>query len=162
VSESPDWAREPGLSQVVCSCLCETFHFVVSETTLRMVCTSCRRVNGEIPAAALPGGSWQPGDMPEPGPPLPPAPRRDVVSPGAGITGHPRFDGLDGLLSGGPHDGMYVRIPADVTTYYVGAATGAAWVDELAEGPVVAGKDLARYDQSATRPDGVRVFTWVS
>jgi hypothetical protein len=165
VTETPDWAREQGLSQVVCACLCENFHFVVSELALRMVCVSCRAVNAEIPVSALPGGMWQPGRMAEiwPAQQAPPLPQRDVVAPGTEQRPpqQPRFDGLDGLLSGGPYDGMLVRVPADVTTYYVGSHVGAAWVGELAEGPVVSGPDLTRYDQAATRPDGVRLFTWV-
>jgi len=42
----PDWAAEPGLSQVICHCTGEEFVFLVSDVAARLVCTRCQAVNG--------------------------------------------------------------------------------------------------------------------
>ena len=40
----PDWAEEPGLSQVSCECGNDTFYFLLSTTNARLLCSVCKKV----------------------------------------------------------------------------------------------------------------------
>jgi len=65
VSLTPDDLPDPGeMSQVICACTGETFHFVITPTSVLAVCASCRRVNGQWPQS----GQAQVVHMPPPEP----------------------------------------------------------------------------------------------
>src|SRR5262245_12945006 len=86
----PEWAAEPGLSQVICGCTGEEFVFLISDVAGRLVCTRCQTVNGEWrrtsgPLVTFPDIEPMPpdlrGQLPRTVPPPDMLPPRDTLSP---------------------------------------------------------------------------------
>jgi len=66
------------------------------------------------------------------------------------------------MTGGGPLDGQRLKLPADLTTYWVGSVQS-AWVTELDPAPEnVVGTDLKCYRLARVREDGTHVFEWVT
>jgi hypothetical protein len=180
----PPWATEPGLSQVVCGCLSETFTFLVSDVAVRLVCARCGQVNGEL---TRPPG-WEPfretagpdaeyrwgrdaprltGPPPLPAPPqvyatwvddLPPDMQRDMLP----IPEPPTIGELDPLRSRDALPGPQQASPEHANVVLDGGPyTG--WLLALPRDVTtlsVAGHAYRATD--ARDADGRRVFAWYS
>lgn len=100
----PDWAHEPGLSQVICGCTGEHFVFLISDKAARLVCIRCNAVNGVFQREPD-----QPLVTFDDIPPMPPGTDLPRIPPPAEVL-PPHRDVLGGPGGGGP-----------------GATAGVAW-----------------------------------